>query len=90
MADIRILLNDRVISDLPAPKSGQYRARDTQLKDFHIVIGRRSKIFAVQGDLRKNGKRIASISVRIGNAETMSTREARGTAKSLAGLSAGR
>ncbi|BCH27794.1 tyrosine-type recombinase/integrase [Mesorhizobium sp. L-8-3] len=81
MADIRILLNDRVISDLEPPSSGQYRARDTQLKGFHVVVGRRRKIFAVQGDLRRDGKRVASISVRIGNVESMSTREARATAK---------
>ncbi len=81
MADIRILINDRAVSDLKAPSSGQYRARDTQLKGFHVMVGRRSKTFAVQGDLRKDGKRVASISVRIGDAETMSTREARARAK---------
>ncbi|MGN6538323.1 MAG: tyrosine-type recombinase/integrase [Mesorhizobium sp.] len=90
MADIRVLLNDRAIGDLEAPHSGQYRARDTQLKGFHVVVGKRSKIFAVQGDLRKDGKRISSISVRIGDAGTMSTREARATAKTyLAQISRG-
>ncbi|CAN7209856.1 integrase arm-type DNA-binding domain-containing protein [Mesorhizobium sp. LjRoot246] len=90
MADIRILINDKSTSDLKAPSSGQYRARDTQLKGFHVIVGRRSKTFAVQGDLRKDGKRVASISVRIGDAETMSTREARATAKTyLAQISKG-
>lgn len=90
MADIRILINDRAVSDLKAPSSGQYRARDTQLKGFHVIVGRRSKTFAVQGDLRKDGKRVASISVRIGDGETMSTREARATAKAyLAQISKG-
>ncbi|MGX9118892.1 hypothetical protein ACWTU6_19830 [Mesorhizobium sp. BHbsci] len=60
MGDIRILLKDRVISDLSTPKSRQYRARDTQLKGFHIVIGRRTRIFAVQGDR----ERMASVSPR--------------------------
>ncbi|RWC93539.1 MAG: DUF4102 domain-containing protein [Mesorhizobium sp.] len=90
MADIRILINDRSTSDLKTPSSGQYRARDTQLKGFHVIVGRRSKTFAVQGDLRKDGKRVASISVRIGDAETMSTREARAIAKTyLAQISKG-
>ena len=90
MADIRMLLNDRAISDLEPPSSGQYRARDTQLKGFHVVVGTRKRVFAVQGDLRKGGKRIATISVRIGDAETMSTREARATAKTyLAQISQG-
>lgn len=85
MADIRILINDKAVGDLKAPSSGQYRARDTQLKGFHVIVGRRSKAFAVQGDLRKDGKRVASILVRIGDAETMSTREARASAKTYLG-----
>lgn len=90
MADIRILLNDRSITDLKAPSAGQYRARDTQLKGFHVIVGRRTKTFAVQGDLRKDGKRVASISVRIGDVGTTSTREARTTAKAyLAQISRG-
>ncbi|PYE86670.1 tyrosine-type recombinase/integrase [Phyllobacterium leguminum] len=90
MADIRILLNDRSISELGRPISGQYRARDTQLKGFHVVVGKRTKVFVVQGDLRKDGKRAASISVRIGDAEAMSTREARAIAKKyLAQISKG-
>ncbi|WP_341990554.1 integrase arm-type DNA-binding domain-containing protein [Azorhizobium sp. AG788] len=82
MADIRILLNDRSVGELKPPNSGQYRARDTQLKGFHVVVGTRTKTFAVQGDLRKDGRRVASISVRIGDVTAMSTREARATAKS--------
>lgn len=82
MADIRILLNDRSISELRPPSSGQYRARDTRLKGFHVVVGKRTKTFAVQGDLRKDGRRVASISVRIGDAMALSTREARAIAKS--------
>ncbi|TJV15863.1 integrase arm-type DNA-binding domain-containing protein [Mesorhizobium sp.] len=90
MADIRILLNDKSITDLKAPSVGQYRARDTQLKGFHVIVGRRTKTFAVQGDLRKDGKRVASISVRIGDVGTTSTREARTTAKAyLAQISRG-
>ncbi|MES0100523.1 integrase arm-type DNA-binding domain-containing protein [Mesorhizobium sp. M0019] len=91
MADIRILLNDKAISDLESPSSEQYRARDAQLKGFHVVVGRRRKVFAVQCDLREGGKRIATISVWIGNAATMSTREARATAKTyVAQISKGR
>jgi integrase len=90
MTDTRILLNDRAIRDLKPSNRGQYRARDTQLKGFHVVVGKRAKTFAVQGDLRKDGKRITTISVRIGDAETMSTREARAKAKTyLAQISKG-
>ncbi|WEX08651.1 integrase arm-type DNA-binding domain-containing protein [Chelativorans sp. AA-79] len=90
MADIRILLNDKNVARLPAATSGQYRARDTELKGFYVVVGKRRKTFAVQGDLRREGKRAASITVTIGDAREMATREARATAKEyLAQISRG-
>lgn len=91
MADIRILLNDKNVARLPAATSGQYRARDTELKGFYVVVGKRRKTFAVQGDLRQAGKRASSITVTIGDARETPTREARATAKEyLAQISRGR
>lgn len=90
MADIRILLNDKNVARLSAPSSGQYRARDTELKGFYVVVGKRRKTFAVQGDLRQDGRRASSITVTIGDAREMATREARATAKEyLAQISRG-
>ena len=34
MADIRILLTDKTIAQLPNPNDGWYLARDTELKGF--------------------------------------------------------
>jgi len=90
MADIRILLTDKTIAQLPAPDDGWYLARDTELKGFFVVVGKRKRTFAVQGDLRKDGKRASSIRVSIGNTREMSTRTARATAKEyLAQISRG-
>ncbi|MHB2266443.1 tyrosine-type recombinase/integrase [Aliihoeflea sp. PC F10.4] len=90
MADIRILLNDKNVARLPWATSGQYRARDTELKGFYVVVGKRRKTFAVQGDLRQDGKRAASITVTIADAKETPTREARATAKEyLAKISRG-
>jgi site-specific recombinase XerD len=90
MADVRILLTDKAIGRLPAPKDGWYLARDSELKGFFVVVGKRKRTFTVQGDLRQGGKRASSIRVAIGDASEISTRTARATAKDyLAQISRG-
>jgi site-specific recombinase XerD len=90
MADIRILLTDKTIAQLPNPNDGWYLARDTELKGFFVVVGRRKRTFTVQGDLRQGGKRASSIRVSIGHTQEMSTRTARAIAKEhLAQISKG-
>jgi integrase len=81
MADVRLLLTDKAIVQLPAPDDGWYLARDTELKGFFVVVGKRKRTFTVQGDLRKNNRRVSSVRVSIGDAQEMSTRTARATAK---------
>ena len=81
MPDLRISLTDKAIAQLPTPKDGCYLARDTELKGFFVVVGKRKRTFTIQGDLRQGGKRASSIRVSIGNAGEMSTRVARATAK---------
>lgn len=90
MTDIRILLTDKSIARLQPPKDGWYLARDTELKGFFVVVGKRKRTFTIQGDLRREGKRTASIRVAIGDASEVSTRSARATAKDyLAQISRG-
>ena len=90
MTDIRILLTDKAIAQLAAPEDGWYLARDTELKGFFVVVGKRKRTFTVQGDLRQGGKRASSIRVSIGDTREMSTRTARATAKQyLAKISQG-
>jgi integrase len=91
MVDIRIVLTDKSIAQLPSPKDGWYLARDTELKGFFVVVGKRKRTFAVQGDLRHGGKRTSSIRVSIADTREMTTRSARATAKEcLAQISQGR
>ncbi|WP_315783358.1 MULTISPECIES: tyrosine-type recombinase/integrase [unclassified Bradyrhizobium] len=90
MADVRLLLTDKEIARLPSPSEGWYLARDTELKGFFVVIGKRKRTFTVQGDLRGDGKRATSIRVAIGDVKELSTRTARATAKEyLAQISRG-
>jgi site-specific recombinase XerD len=90
MTDVRVLLTDKTIAQLPAPEEGWYLARDTELKGFFVVVGKRKRTFTIQGDLRRGGKRTSSIRVSIGNTSEMSTRAARAIAKQyLAQISKG-
>jgi len=90
MTDVRILLSDKTIAQLPTPEEGWYLARDTELKGFFVVVGKRKRTFTVQGDLRRGGKRVSSIRVSIANTSEMSTRAARTVAKQyLAQISKG-
>lgn len=73
MNDIRIPLNDKGIAQLATPKEGWYLARDTELKGFFVVVGKRKRTFAVQGDLRQGGKRASSIRVSIGDTRELTT-----------------
>jgi hypothetical protein len=81
MADVRIQLTDKEIARLPLSKEGAYLARDTDLKGFFVVVGKRKRTFAVQGDLRQDGKRLSSVRVSIGDTGNISTRSARARAK---------
>ena len=75
MADVRILLTDKAIARLPVPKEGWYLARDTELKGFFVVVGKRKRTFTVQGDLRQGKKRVSSVRVAIG--DTVKSRHVR-------------
>ena len=91
MADLRVSLNEKAIARLPLATDGQYKVRDTDLKGFYLLIGKRRRTYMIQGDLRQQGKRAASIKVSVGDAEQMSARDARTTAKTyLVEISRGR
>ena len=91
MADIRIALTDRNIARLPAATEGQYVARDTDLKGFYLLVGKKRRRFMVQGDLRHEGKRATTIKVSVGDADELTAQKARGIAKGyLSEISKGR
>lgn len=58
--------------------------RDAELPGFFVLIGKSTKTFMVQGDLRAGGKR-QSIRVKVGEVGKLQTREARAKAKRLLG-----
>ena len=82
MSDQRLALTEKVISRLPPPDAGQYKVRDEEVKGFYLLIGKRRRTYMVQGDLRRNGKRISSVKVSVGDAAEIALRDAKAIAKS--------
>lgn len=80
----RLPLSDRNIAALPLVASGQQIVRDEDLAGFFLLVGKRSKTFMVQSDLRNNGRR-QTIRIKIGEVGKIAAREARAKARALLG-----
>jgi hypothetical protein len=80
----RLALTDKTILRLPFTASGQRLVRDAELSGFFVIVGKRTKTFVVQGDLRAEGNR-RSIRIKVGEVGELKTREARAKAKTLLG-----
>ena len=85
MKVMRVALTDKAILALQFAASGQQIVRDAKLPGFFLMVGKRTKTFMVQGDLRQNGKR-QSLRLKVGEVGEVRTREARAKAKALLGL----
>lgn len=83
MADQKLDLNDRVIMRLPYAETGQYRVRDSDVKGFLLLIGKRTKTFMAQGEHWKNGSRVFSARVKVGEFGEMSYRDAKVAAREV-------
>ena len=81
---MRLALTDKAILALQFTASGQQIVRDAELPGFFMMVGKRTKTFMVQGDLRQNGKR-QSLRLKVGEVGELKTREARAKAKALLG-----
>ena len=83
-SDSRLLFSDRALAAVPLMPSGQRIVRDAELPGFFVLVGKTTKTFMVQGDLRADGKR-QSIRVKVGEVGRLQTREARAKAKRILG-----
>jgi integrase len=83
-SDSRLLFSDRALAAVPLMASGQRIVRDEELPGFFVLVGKTTKTFMVQGDLRADGKR-QSIRVKVGEVGRLQTREARAKAKRILG-----
>ena len=73
-------LTEARIRDL-APGSGIWR--DEQVKGLMVVCHKSTKTYAVQGDVRRNGRHIRTVRVKIDRCDRIGLREARNKAKGL-------
>ncbi|GEM_PF-3893362 len=80
---MHLRLSDNSIKNMEAAvllkKKGRHQCevRDSRIGGFFIIIGKRTKSFAIQADLRKDGKRIRIIRRTIGRFGDITTRRAR-------------
>lgn len=84
MPDLRLPLTDKNLIGLPFAQTGQYRARDTDLGGFFVLIGSQTKSFMIQADLRLDGVR-HSVRMKVAEVGELSSRDARAKAKALLG-----
>src|SRR5215210_1294153 len=79
-------LTDTLIAKLPFASSGQYLVRDQEQAGFFVVVGKRSKTYTVQGDLRSSRTR-KTLRLAIGRHDdpTINARSARATAREWLG-----
>lgn len=73
-------LTDRAIEKLPLATEGQYVVRDSEVKGFLLVIGKRRKTFTVKGEGWQGGKR-KNVYAAIGLVGNIQARDARLKAK---------
>ena len=80
MTGLQMSLTDKALEKLPLATDGQYVVRDTELKGFLVVVGKRRKTFTVKGEGWQNGKR-KNVYAAIGLVGDITARDARLAAK---------
>src|SRR5437868_13833200 len=82
----RARLTDALVRDLKMAAAGPpYRVADADQSGLFVVVGRRTKAFAAQADLRQNCRRAATLKRVLGRAPEMSVRAARAAARQFLG-----
>ncbi len=80
MTGLQMSLTDKALEKLPLATDGQYVVRDSELKGFLVVVGKRRKTFTVKGEGWQNGKR-KNVYAAIGLVGDITARDARLAAK---------
>ncbi len=81
----KILLTDAAVTRLPFAAAGQYTVRDTEQAGFLVKVGKRSRTYMAQGEFWREGHREFAATAKLGDADTLSARDARKKAKYAVG-----
>jgi integrase len=73
-------LTEARIRDLPL---GSGIHRDTQVKGLMVICHKTTRSYAVQGDVRRNGRHVRTVRVKVDRCDRIGLRDARNRAKSL-------
>ena len=79
------MLTDAAVARLPLAAVGQYKVRDTELAGFFVQIGKRSRTYMAQGEFWRDGIREFACMTKLGDAVTLTARDARKKAKDALG-----
>lgn len=77
-------LTDTLVDRLPLTTKGQYAVRDTEVRGFHVVVGKTAKTFAIQVQVKELG-RAKDVRKAIGRFGEIRTKEARDAAQKMLG-----
>jgi hypothetical protein len=77
----RIRLTEAAVRALPYSDNGQYIVRDEELAGFFVRVGRETKTYTVQADVRALGRRRTSKRKALGRHGEVNAREARALAR---------
>lgn len=83
MADLRLTLTDKNIIGLQLAAQGWYLARDTEQGGFFVQVGKTSKTFMIQADLRRDDGTRTTIRMKVCEVGEMNARDARARARGL-------
>ncbi|WP_156441668.1 integrase arm-type DNA-binding domain-containing protein [Sphingomonas sp. CCH16-B10] len=78
-------LTDKIVRGKPPATGGQYLVRDAALPGFFVVVGKRTKTFTVQCDVKDELGRRRTKKVAIGQVGELSVAQARAKAKATLG-----
>jgi Arm DNA-binding domain len=77
-----VVLTDKLVEDLPFNSESQSVVRDEVCRGLFVVVGKRTKSYTVQTDLRKSKKR-QTIKIALGRHSDLTVEEARKKAEAI-------